>query len=423
MHSYLEHILESFHAATGWNTDSQYVNLTASSNELLDFSLPSGFNLNVSSLTTGSSASSYSIRNLGGLVDGAIAFYYSAPPDILVPGRLQSEDIELAKAFCGYRRLKFPDFPEDDTYREVWQGGWRVDPKNTLLYGKIYLPSDTLEAQYIRQMSPTSQLVVSAVSDRRLRDGGAILTQFQRNMGKWCTEYIYSTSEAMVGFRGLYSFTGDTQAPPPANSGSPHQPSFLSAGGEIYYGILNKAAGVSTGLRYTTSSPFVNSPMTMTLTLNPIMGQLSAAYAVQASTNTTFASRFDFNAFSYESDLTLGCELWQRSDSEGVVVAPPSPVVEAGAEPRAEPRAEPDAPSTKPTGRGEPVPALAVGSELAEVPSESVWKLRMSTGSPSVRVLWEGRVKSFLLSVGTEIDVRPGQGGIRTIGLGLLYAA
>ncbi|KAK9361177.1 hypothetical protein V1504DRAFT_390582 [Lipomyces starkeyi] len=411
MHSYLDHILESFYAATNWNVENQYANLTASSRELLDFSLPSGFILNVSALSSPASASSYSVKNLSGIVDGAISYFYCAPNNLLLSNRLSTDDVDLTKVLCGYRLLKTPESPEDPKYREVWLGGKRVDAKNTLLYGKLYMPNNTLEAMYIRQMSPTDQVVISAVSDARLRNGGTMMTQIQKNTGKWCSEFIYSTDEALLGLRGLYNFGFDSKLSDPSS-----QP-FLSAGGEIYYGVFNKAAGVSTGLRYTTSSAYVNTPMTMTVTLNPIMGQLSATYAVKSTTNTTFASRLDFNAFSYESDLTLGCELWKRSPANPTAteadVANPPRQSQASILPHEYLQTRQTEGATK-TKDPEPIKRTFV--------DEAVWKARVSTSSPTVRLLWEGRIKAFLFSFGTEIDVRPGQ-GVKTFGLELQYAS
>lgn len=258
------------------------------------------------------------------------------------------------------------------------------------------------------------------------------MTQLQHNSGRWCSEMIYSSHEALIGFRGLYNFAVDSHLPElplgvssiPGISGSSAsslfqlQQSWFSAGGEIYYGALNKAAGVSVGLRYATSSSFVNTPTTTTLTLNPVMGQLSVAYAVQATNSTSFASRFDFNAFSYESNLTLGCELWRHKNRDSKVD------VFTGLESNNTAVEKKDA--TKPPS---PAQKSSEYSEFATTTSqppslidESVWKLRVATDSPSVRLLWEGRMKAFLFSVGAEAGLRADQ-GVKTFGLELQYAA
>src|SRR5205814_10451582 len=88
----------------------------------------------------------------------------------------------------------------------------------------------------------------------------------------------------------------------------------ICIGGELYYGALNKTFGGSLGTRFTTLESHQGVPLTATLTLNPLMGSLSSTYAVKAGPNLTLCSRFDFNMYSYESDLVIGGELWRRRE-------------------------------------------------------------------------------------------------------------
>jgi mitochondrial distribution and morphology protein 10 len=79
--------------------------------------------------------------------------------------------------------------------------------------------------------------------------------QFQRDVGKYSTEYIVSSDDLLLGFRGLWNFgvdprksdsidftlssvsnDNDDLLSPPINGR-------LSAGLEIYYGLLNKGGG------------------------------------------------------------------------------------------------------------------------------------------------------------------------------------
>jgi distribution and morphology protein 10 len=154
----------------------------------------------------------------------------------------------------------------------------------------------------------------------------------------------------MWGLRGLYNFgkwgKGKQQQPPPIATSSTRvkvvdedqhegeeegeggeMPTGLkgrwSAGGEVYFSAQERSAGLSTGLRFSTLPDSVlggggavsQPPTTVTATLNPIMGQLSTAYAVQTSKDSTLASRFDFNMYSYDADLTVGGEWFQRKNS------------------------------------------------------------------------------------------------------------
>ncbi len=58
----------------------------------------------------------------------------------------------------------------------------------------------------------------------------------QRYAGKYLNEFIYSTTESLIGFRGLYNIGFE-------ESLKDKSPSRFSFGGEIYYGALNKSPG------------------------------------------------------------------------------------------------------------------------------------------------------------------------------------
>ena len=275
-----------------------------------------------------------------------------------------------------------------------------------LLYGRLFLPQSTLEALYLRRISPTQQLKLSCVSDSRLKNGGTILALFQHDVGKYSTEYLYSTDSALFGVRGLYNFGSDprTGAPSPESSSqtstlpatttisSPQSSEGFhgrfSAGAEIYYGVLNKSGGVSTGIRFTTLPQHSGFPYTMTLTLNPLMGNLSSTYAVKASPSLTLCSRFDFNVYSYESDLQVGMELWRR-------------------------RRKPDL---------DWVYKKLERKRTEDEDVTGVLKARVDQNW-NIGVLWEGRVKELLYSCGVSMDFRRSDTPFTAVGLELQYSS
>lgn len=79
--------------------------------------------------------------------------------------------------------------------------------------------------------------------------------QFQRDVGKYSTEYIVSSNDLLIGFRGLWNFGADPRMSesmdlmPSSMSNdvddllSPPINGRLSAGLEMYYGLLNKGGG------------------------------------------------------------------------------------------------------------------------------------------------------------------------------------
>jgi|SRR5579862_7610267 len=202
-----------------------------------------------------------------------------------------------------------------------------------------------------------------------------LLALFQRDVGKYSTEFLYSTDEALAGVRGLYNFGPDPRRDnPPPNPSAERFYGRFSAGAELYYGALNKSGGVSTGIRFATLPAHSGIPITMTLTINPLMGNLSTTYAVKAGDSLALCSRFDFNVYSYESDLVIGCELWRRR-RKLVPMATELPPPEAPEAPR------------HPFGRG------------GTAETAGVLKARINQNG-CIGLLWEGRIKELLFCLG-----------------------
>ncbi|KAK6533473.1 Mitochondrial distribution and morphology protein 10 [Orbilia ellipsospora] len=395
MLGYMDYVQKSFYLATKWDEDNSYANLNATARALLDFPTPKGLKMNVSSLSSPNFATSYTMASLG-VVDGSVSYLYSSRS---LDNVLNSGAVELKDAVIGYRDLKEIVKPDDPRDWEIWKGGVRVDRRDTLLYGRMYLPASTLEALYLRRLAPTRQLKISAVSNSRLPNGGTILALLQQNNGKWCTEYLYSTDVALIGMRGLYNFGFDPRKALPKTSLSDHRKiaGRFSAGMEVYYGMLNKSGGVSTGFRYTTLPSNTGSPLTMTLTINPLMGHFQASYAVKAGKNSVFCSRYDFNIYSYESDLVLGCELWRRKQTVSAGVTEAENTISETWQPD----------------------SFSTGGEKEEDVT-GVLKARI-TQNFNIGLLWEGRYKQLLFSLGSNIDLKRREQPFRTVGIEIQY--
>ncbi|KAI9831357.1 MAG: Mitochondrial distribution and morphology protein 10 [Sarea resinae] len=390
MLGFMDYVQKAFYEASEWNPDHSYGSLTATARALLDFETPHGLQLNVSSLSSPNLATSYNLSSIG-VVDGSLSYLYSSLP---LHYTSRSKLIDLHHVIPGYRHLPELRRPDEPWWWEIWRGGKRVDQQPTLLYGRLFLPHSTLEALYLRRISPTLQLKVSCVSDSRLKDGGTILALLSQDKGKYSTEYLYSTDSALLGIRGLYNFGPDprdqpTVEPKPTSPGEGPYGRF-SAGAELYYGVLNKSGGMSTGLRFTTLPQHTGFPYTMTLTLNPLMGNVSSTYAVKAGKALTLCSRFNFNFYSYESDLQLGLELWRRRRK---------PELDWVYAKLGRPR---------PEGGDEDV-AGVLKAKLAQ--------------DGSIGLLWEGRFKELLFSLGGCFDIRRRDQPFRAVGIELQYSS
>lgn len=169
-----------------------------------------------------------------------------------------------------------------------------------------------------------------------------------------------------MGFRGIYNF-GVT----PENISSSSR---LSLGGELYYSVLAKAPGISAALRYTDQSAYTGTPLTMTLMCNPLMGHIAAMYSLSAG-QYAFGSRFEFNAYSYESDLSVGYEVFRQKPKN------------------------------------------------VETPVFSVFKVSTSLKKQSLNLLCEGRFKELLVSTGLGLALSNQGPEIRGFGISLQYSS
>lgn len=411
----MDYVQNAFYEASRWDRDNSYGTLTTTSRNILDFPTPEGLRFHVSSLSSPNFATSYTLGSIG-IVDGSLSYLYSSLP--LSRLAAKSSAIGLHHLVPGYRQLQDLRQPDEPWWWEIWHQGKRIDRRESLLYGRLFLPRSTLEALYLRRLSPKTQLKVSCVSDSRLPNGGTILAHLQHDAAKHNTEYIYSTDSALFGVRGLYNFGPDPPTQPlfeasrdstisTANEAAalataqpPSQPhGRFSAGGEIYYGLLNKSGGISTGLRFATLPSHTGFPYTMTLTLNPLMGNLSSTYSVLASPLLALSSRFDFNVYSYESELQVGTELWRRKE--------------------------------KPLTQDLNWARLKMGHKVLDDRSIDLDNRNDMSGClkacldqrGGLALLWEGRVKELLYSCGTSIDLRGGENMFRGFGVEVQYSS
>ncbi|KAJ5620300.1 hypothetical protein N7510_004284 [Penicillium lagena] len=462
MLDFMDYIQLAFAEATHWNRDNSYSSLTTTAQSLeppehvwltaipaiLDFSTPERLRVHLSSLSTPQFATSYTLGTVG-LLDGSVSYLFSTVPFNDTPS--QSALIPLRKISPGYRQVHTPATPahtwawnslldgininlsglkegsRSAAGRETEHGAVENDGaqrKATLLHASLQLPPPTtLNALFVRRMSPTMQLSLAVCSTQgpplsNSAPQASMLAQLSHDTGKYSNEYLFSTDNALFGWRGLWNFGPDPRL---VRTDTPPQLSLLSAGAEAYYSPVSSLIGMSTGLRFTTlppatevlsssssssstpPAPISTFPYTLTLTLTPITGSLSTTYSLRASPNISFSSRFGFNVYSWESEMVAGCELWRRKAKseagkadDGLEWArhkmrlhdfsaslPGSSVLADPAHP-----ASPVKPETE--------------TDAETEASDSVVKIRIDQ-SWNVRILWEGRVKELLVSAGVGL--------------------
>ncbi|KAI9483191.1 MAG: mitochondrial distribution and morphology protein 10 [Benjaminiella poitrasii] len=364
MNDFMEYCLKRFYRASSWNEDNQYSNLCSWSHAILDFHTPRGLSLVISKLPTPQFKPSYTLNALPTL-NGSLGYLYTSRPlDIETSATVDFQDLID----------RFRIVVKEPTKTHATED-YRVNP-DYLLYGRMFFPGARLEAMYVRRISEHLQCSITAVNSPRTYASPQVAMQLQYDVDKWCSECSFTSDDGLLGLRALYNF------------GQPVSSGQWSIGTEMYYGILDKSGGLSTGIRYRTLPTSNTAPVSFTYTLNPIVGHMSTSYTAKVSEQLVMGSRFDFSIYSYESDLVLGFEYRTKSKS---------PTIETDV--------DQDGVITLTADRTEKLEGLI----------KSSWGF-----TKGLSLMWEGRFKNTIFSLGLTADLR-NLNPIRTIGLEVQY--
>lgn len=460
----MDYIIREFGTATDWNFDNSYSFLTATSDAILSFQTPTSATLHVSSLSTANFATSYTLSTLGQL-DGSISYLYSNVSLGHVPSR--SPSIPLRRIVEGYRDVPLPvrleevsrfvSHLEDGRKPTVLHATLALPPPSTLT---------ALYARRVRDETLLSVFLNSKTVNTLVTSGpppASILAHIQHDTGRYSLEGLCSSDNALLGFRALWNFglgrssvEEDRVGTLAELGGSPDipltaqmidglsayhrrlssKPSLLSAGTEFYYSPFSHVIGFSTGLRFTTLASHITAPdsanlgpkplagtsaaltstllapanvsqssfpYTMTLTLNPIIGALASTYSVKPTSNLALSSRFDFNVYSWESQYTLGAEIWRgrRSGSPRTKVNEDGSIVDHDGLNWVRERTK-DWFSTE---------ERALKNQRIDREHENVINLRIDDGF-NIGALWTGRMKSLLVSAGVSVNPTSSSGSM-----------
>ena len=96
---------------------------------LLDFQIPHGIRLQISSLAAPNFATSYTLGSVG-VVDGSVSYLYSSLP---LRKEFKSSHIDLKNVIRGYKHVKELRRPDENWWWELWHAGKRVDRKSESL--------------------------------------------------------------------------------------------------------------------------------------------------------------------------------------------------------------------------------------------------------------------------------------------------
>lgn len=351
----MQYLEELFLSYVGWEIEDSYSNINLTAQSILDFSIPQGTTLRISSNSTLNSFAEHTINN-SGVLKGSIAYLYSSCPNTLETSRT----IPLHKLVQCYRKEPLAQTTHNP---------------GSFLYGRMYLPGQQTEAMYIQSLGTRNQLVSKWVVDPQLATPFILTTALQSTSASktWTREFIYSTHENLMGFQFLANLCSWME---------PEGTSTLVSGMELFYAASKKSPGMSAGVRYSTHSRYSAVPLTLSLVCNPLMGSVSAAYSLKPSLLSAVSTRFDFNCYSYMSNLTVGCELWRTSA----------------------------------------ISLRSTGSSNEREGSMSVIKASTSLATQSAQILWEGSFRDILVSSGLKVCYGDRRAPV-SVGLEMVYSS
>ncbi|ODV80510.1 mitochondrial distribution and morphology protein 10 [Suhomyces tanzawaensis NRRL Y-17324] len=429
MYTYMEYLQKCFYKSTNWNEDNIFSNINATSQALLEFPIPKGVKLDSSSKTTEHLASSFTLSNYYS-INGSVAYLYSSKPLVNTMG---TKEVSLQDAIAGFKTIE-PNITNKGSSNQGTHSS-KDTHNHSLLYGRMYFPGLALEAMIIKKITQHTQLLIKCINNPHVNSNGTMIVYLQNNTPQFLRELIYSTNEALIGFRCLYNF-GDRQSSNMHTLMPKFDNSVFSLGTELWYAARTMSPGLSTAFRYSTRSTSTGKPLTMTLAVNPILGHISSTYTVKTSVSSTFCSRYDFNFFSYASNLSLGFELYNYSNlpelsettekrlTNNTTTSINPPIIRKGRNNFINPIQNSDNyyhinPTLIPSkveknsdrhSNAEPS-RESVTTSFQKIVNQSdfssVTKLATSTNDKLLRLLWEGRVKDFLVSTGVRVSLNP----------------
>lgn len=419
MLDYMDYISRAFEQSTNWNRDNSYANITATTSALIDFSVPSAFEFQVSNASTPFTFNTMrvSTRNV---FNGSLTYLYTDADNLEKIGS-DSGSIDLQNVTETYRYFQ----PFYNNHKLAAPTDGKTVGKS-LYYGRMFYPNSNLEAMLIKRLDPHKQLKIKWLST--FDDFNILTCYWQRDTGRDSQEVIFSTNDLLCGYRFLHNFIGK----PSKMKNSLYNNSSLSLGAELWLGLITLSPGCSTTLRYCTHAPNTGRPLTLTLKWNPIFGNLSSSYSAKTSSNTTVCAKYDFNLYSIDSNLSFGVELWRRGNSakamsqyqdvsqtfgkdENLMYHHLAPDL---SQEQASPQTRKDLVEKQQLLNDL---TTAFSSSLRKIDREktmieefqnnlhhanftSVWKLSTSLRDANLKVLWEGKFKGFLISTGAEVS-------------------
>ncbi|GMM31987.1 Mdm10 protein [Martiniozyma asiatica (nom. inval.)] len=358
----MDYVQRCFYQATLWDGDNSFEHILRTPRQLLEFKTTNGVTICTNNKNTEYSYSSVQLNQLDRL-HGSLSYMFSSTT--LEPYYKSSQNVKLQEMLQQYRDILIPINVGYKRYQNA---------KPYLIYGKMYFPSQLMEGMIIKRFTDNCQLIVKFVNTpklNKLTNPRSIFTFYLQHQNEnRCHDFIYSTHEALFGYRFLYNLNFSSPKGMGTKSLDIEIPSRFSIGCEFWYAANSMSPGLSFAARYVTymlsaekykplsneytrmykiikeaqnsrrnydihhlnesfstqmennkNSSIYNSglneisgqyglnPLTFTFAANPLLGAFESTYSISSPVGISLSSKYSFNVYSFASDLTLGVHI------------------------------------------------------------------------------------------------------------------
>ncbi|KAJ3133541.1 hypothetical protein HK100_004298 [Physocladia obscura] len=266
--------------------DSSDTYLNNSSNVSLNsglqkFNAPRSAILTINKSITSKLKSSYSI----GIPDArSVGFLYSSA-DLNIP----SDPINVFDREIVAPALIPVAFLSDES--ENKETGERIDDSSkyhSIIYGRLF-EDYRLEALVSQKVGRNHMVIVSGISSWDDVTNSHLEAQYIHRKKDWCADVTYSSTDNVIGTSCLVRV--------PYNN--------WSAGAEVIYTASENSGGISFGAKWVKVHERGISSI-LTFLSNPMMGHWNTTYTATIRPNFVMATSYDFNTYSYNSDIAVG---------------------------------------------------------------------------------------------------------------------
>ncbi|KAI8828724.1 hypothetical protein BJ741DRAFT_625382 [Chytriomyces cf. hyalinus JEL632] len=263
-----------------------YSDMCVAARTVVAFNPPSSATISVGKSVSSKLKSAYSI---GIPSVRSVGFLYTSH-DLLLASRHRPESMSIFErevvSPCGENSV--PESVDPSASTVAPESRDQRPDYNSIAYGRIF-EDYRLEALVAQTLGKKDIVIASGISAWSPEKPSHIEAQYIHKEKDWCADVTYSSVDSVIGTSCMVKV-------PYTN---------WSAGGEVIYTHSERSGGISCGAKWNKShGGGVNS--ILTFLSNPMMGFLNTTYTSTIRKNWVMTTSYDFNTYSYNSDLAVG---------------------------------------------------------------------------------------------------------------------